>query len=41
MADEAAGGEGVPLRGAAAGLVAAAVGAAERADAEALFFLQF
>ena len=41
VADEAAGGEGVPLRGAAAGRVAAAVGAAERADAEALFFLQF
>ena len=41
VADEAAGGEGVPLRGAAAGLVAAAVGAAERADAAALFFLQF
>ena len=38
VADEAAGGEGVPLRGAAAGLVAAAVRAAERADAEALLW---
>ena len=36
VADEAACREGVPLRGAAAGLVAAAVRAAERADAQAL-----
>ena len=36
VADEAARGEGVPLRGAAAGLVAAAIGAAEGADAQAL-----
>ena len=36
MADPATCGEGVPFRGAAAGLVAAAVSAAEGADAEAL-----
>lgn len=36
MADQAAGGERVPLRGAPARLVAPTVRAAERADAEAL-----
>lgn len=45
MADQPPGGEGVPLRGDAAGLVAATVGAAKGADAEALrsfyFFLFF